>query len=255
MEVKDLDEVAATDWLYQFASEDAISDDDFEQEIEMDLVEEIARKGPLPYFNERVLTKFEPALDWGEEKGVSPEVIEAMRVGFDPEHIRRSRKGDHKGPAVVLPHFWQGRLVGWQERWFDAPKWIPKYTNTQGFPRKETLYGYERQYFSEQIVVCESVPTVLVLLSNGVPAMSTFGSAVTPEQMRLMRGCLNGLIIAPDNDDPGSKYVDALYEGLERFVPLSLAPRVGKPDSGDDLGDLGHDPSTLIDYIESAEDL
>ena len=105
----------------------------------------------------------------------------------------------------------------------------------------------------DEVVVCESVPTVLVCATNGIPAMATFGSNINDTQMKYLRGCVRGLIIAPDNDGPGAKYVDALYEGLDRFVPLKMAEPVGEPDSGDDLGDLFDDPDALIERVKNAE--
>jgi hypothetical protein len=249
-----LDEQAATDWLHEFASEDAVSDESFLDEIDRLLYAEIKRDPPMPYFNERVLAKLRPAYEWGHEKGIRPEVIDICNVKSDPEAVRRSSKGDYTGPAIVFPHYWEGRLVGWQSRWLDEnrPKWIPKYTNTSDFPRDNTLYNYEREYFSEEVVVCESVPTVLVLASYGIPAICTFGSNVTERQMRLMRLCVKGLVIAPDNDEPGTKYVESLCEGLDRYIPIKIAPKVGEPGSGDDLGDL-QDPEDIVDALSAAE--
>lgn len=257
MAIKDCEDYEAADWLYQFASEDTISSERFVDEIEMELADEGPQETVLPYFNARVLDKHQPAYEWGLGRGISNEVIDYKLVKFDPSHTRRSRKGEeHEGPAVILPHFWQGKLVGWQERWFDAPKWIPKYTNTQDFPRKETIYNYEPGILADpKLIVCESVPTVLALMSRGIPAMATFGSNLSQEHIRLLRRCINGITIAPDNDDAGAKYVDALYEGLERYIPLKLTPRVGEPNSGGDLGDLANDQDALIECIEAAEDL
>lgn len=256
MEIKDLDEVAATDWLYQFASEDAISEEEFEDEISRLLVTEIDRKKPLPYFNERVLDRLEPAYEWAEGRGISKSVVDAFKVKFDPEAVRRSKKNaDYIGPAILMPHFWQGRLVGWQTRWLDEdrPKWLPKYTNTADFPKEFTVFNYDREYFSEEVVVCESVPTVYVCATYGIPAMATFGSNVNDTQMRYLRKCVNGLIVAPDNDGAGAKYVDALYEGLDRFVPLKMAEPVGEEDEGGDLGDLAFDPDALYERVTEAE--
>jgi DNA primase len=256
MAIKDIDEAGAIDWLYQFASEDAISEEQFEDEIARLMATEIDRKKPLPYFNEHVLDRYESAYDWGAERGISEEVIDGFQVKFDPVHLRRGKtKDDYIGPGIILPHFWQGRLVGWQVRWLDEerPKFVSKYTNTGDFPKDSTVYNYDRSYFAEEIVVCESVPTVMVLATHGIPAMATFGSNVNDDQMKYLRGCAKGLVIAPDNDGAGAKYVDALYEGLDRFIPLKMVEPVGEPDSGSDLGDLFDDPEALIERVKNAE--
>jgi hypothetical protein len=112
-------------------------------------------------------------------------------------------------------------------------------TTPTTFPRFSTIYNYEGVYLAKQpIVVVESVPTVLFLLSHGYPAVATFGGSVTPEQVRLLRVCHQGVIVAPDNDNPGKKFEQILVSGLERFVDVRLCERV--PGEGSDLGDLAH---------------
>lgn len=251
MEFKKMDEAEATEWLYQFASEEAISDQGFVEEIERMLAADsgAANASALPYFNDRVLNGLEPAYDWGEEKGILRPIIDHFEVRSDPERLR----GDYQGPAIVFPHHWQGRLVGWQERWLDPnrPDWVPKYTNTSDFPKESTIYNYDWTMFGQEVVLVESVPTVLVLMSLGIPAMATFGSSVTSEQMRLMRRCAAGVIIAPDNDDPGIKFIESLYEGLDRYIPLKVVDPVGNEDSGDDLGDL-EGSENILEAVKAA---
>lgn len=252
MEFKGVGEQEATNWLYQFASEDAISNEGFAEEIERMLAvdSDSSSHYTLPYFNERVLNGLEPAYAWAESRLIKSSVIDHMGVRFDPARTR----GNYEGPAVVFPHRWQGRLVGWQERWLeeDRPQYIPKYTNTSDFPRESTLYNYDWTMFEEEVIVCESVPTVLGLLSLGIPAMATFGSNVTSEQMKLMRRCIKGIIIAPDNDAPGIKYIESLYEGLDQYIPLKVIQPVGEEDTGSDLGDL-ENPDDILEVVNAAE--
>lgn len=252
MEFKQMGEEAATEWLYQFASEDAISAQGFVEEIERMLVAdaEAARREALPYFNERVLDSLEPAYDWGQSKSIKQEVVDYMGVRFDPNRGR----GNYEGPAIVFPHRWQGRLVGWQERWLEdnRPQYIPKYTNTSDFPRENTLYNYDWTMFEQEVVICESVPTVLTLLSLGIPAMATFGSNVTSEQMKLMRRCIEGIVVAPDNDAPGIKFIESLYEGLDQYIPIKVVEPIGEEESGSDLADLG-DPKLVLEAVQTAQ--
>lgn len=237
MEFKNVGEQEAANWLYQFASEDAISNEGFVEEIERMLATESGyQPATLPYFNSRVLQNLDFAYDWGSDKNIPSPVIEHFGIRFDKARVR----ANYEGPAIVLPHFWQGRLVGWQERWLDEdkPEWIPKYTNTSDFPREQTLYNYDWTMFDQEVVVVESVPTALVLMGLSIPAIATFGSNVTSEQMRLLRRCTAGIVIAPDNDNPGIKFIESLYEGLDRYIPLKAIEPVGEDGSGSDLGDL-----------------
>jgi hypothetical protein len=276
MAVKDYDEEAALDWLYQFAKPVDQDDESFLDEIEQILMVEKRKQPVWPWFNENVLEKWRmwnvdgyllgdpEAEEWCQERGICPSVAFEHKLGWDYQHTRKSRsKGEYTGPAIILPHYWNERLVGWQVRWLDdeRPKWVPKYTNTHDFPKEETLYGYEAVYLSEQpIVVVESVPTKLFLESLGIPAVATFGSTLSQEQIRLLRKCQQGLVLARDNDPPGEKWVkdnrldhEPLAAQLERFVPLQIALTIGPKDKGGDLGDLVGEGDLVREIIELAE--
>lgn len=257
MATRDLNEQDAADWLYQFTSAEDVSDEGFMSEIEAILAVEKKQKPVWPYFNPKVLDKWIQNLphlaEWLEDRGISDDVAVIHKLGFDPKATRRSSKGDYTGPCIYFPHFWNDRLVGWQQRWLgdDLPKHVKKYTNTDDFPRHETIYNYERVYLSPRpIIVVESVPTVLYLASAGLPAVATFGSSVTPEQVRLLRRCQQGVVLAPDNDPAGRKWVESdsdprsrripLASELARFVSTQVLPPVGNLNSSQDLGDLGN---------------
>lgn len=258
MAVKDMDEVEATDWLYQFTRVIEESDEEFLSDIDRILFEAKAEQKAPPYFNANVLTKWLgphddlALLDWMMERGISIEVIDRYRVGFNPELTRRSSKGDFTGPAVVFPHWWQDRLVGWQSRWLcDFPKHIPKYIFTNDFPREESIYGLEHIYLSDHpVIVCESVPTVLFLASHGYPAVATFGASTTDEQLRWLRKLQQGVIVAADNDKAGDKFERALVHGLERYITVKVMERV--PGDGADLGDLVGEEAVLDLLIREA---
>lgn len=259
MAVRDLQEQDATDWLYQFTTPADQTDEDFQDEIEALLAQHQRQQAVLPYFNENVLTAWETDHPWFAERGISPGIRKEFRLGYNPNAVKRSRKGDYEGPAIVLPHFWGGRLVGWQHRWLDdTPKHIPKYVNTSDFPRKETIFNYERVYLSPSpIVVVESVSTALFLTSLGLACVATFGASVSDEQRQLLRRCQQGIILAHDNDPPGHKWVESndepLLDYLERYIKVKVCEPVGEYPDGDDLGDLVSDPDQVWERIASAE--
>lgn len=257
MTYTELGEQEAINWLADFCNGEA-SDDEFVDEIEALLIQDERRRDPiLPWFNERVIEPWAQNLsevaDWVQRRGISAQVAREFKLGYDGVHTRPSSKGNYTGPAVIFPHYWGGRVVGWQARWLneDRPKWIPKYTNTSDFPRQFTIFNYERVYFTDQpIVVCESVPTVLFLASQGFPAVATFGSSVTPEQMQALRRCQQGVIIAPDNDKAGAKFCEALVGYLERYIDVKVTPLVDG--EGSDLGDLASEANLLSLVLEAA---
>lgn len=259
MEMFDMEVDDATEWLRQFSHGDLRSDGEFEDYF-MSLLDEVERHAAtMPYFNERVLERFSDDPSWFLTRGISQEVIEAYRLCYSEnamksspvkEHngVRKKIEDDYYGPSAIFPHFWEGKLVGWQNRWMDylpdkskTPKWLPKYTNTTDFPKANTLYNYEAALASkEPIVVCESVPTVLLLASFDVPAVSFFGSEPKEPQLRLLRKAEAGVILAPDNDSGGDKLLTVATKYLQRYTEIWHLPKVTKA-PGADLGDFAKD--------------
>lgn len=261
MAVWNLQEEDAIDRLLAMCGEP--TDERFEAEIGDLLRDERQRDPVVPWFNEKVLDQFE--MNFGDEeleqflldRHISDEVAKRHRVGFDPTAVKISKSGErYEGMGVVFPHFWRGRLVGWQIRWLkNTPKWVGKYKNTMDMPKKWTIYNYESLYLEQNpIVVVESVPTALFLETLGFPSMATFGGSITPEQLQLLRACQQGLILAPDNDEPGMKFIEKSVPYLERYIDVKVCAPVGDEGSGNDLGDLD-DPKDAIQVISEAVDL
>lgn len=268
MAVNEMTEQEAEEWLYQFARPVNQSNEGFMAEIDAILFPEREIKPEPIYYNERVLEPWTKNLaeigDWLKGRGISEDVAARYSLGFNPLALRmapirsnKPREQAYEGPSVYLPHFWGDRLVGWQQRWLDdgRPKWVPKYTNTTGFPKNETIYNFETVYLADKpVIVVESVCTSLFLTSLGYPSVATFGSEITDEQMRLLRYFQQGVILAPDNDPPGFKWLGytereleakrrgqkiertVLADYLSRFIPVKIIEPVG--DTGDDLGDI-----------------
>lgn len=240
------------------------TDDRFEEEIDDLLRDERERAPVIPWFNKHVLTKFEDQIgdpimqEWLLDRGLDPELAKAHKLGFDPWAVKAAKKGRYEGPGIILPHFWQGRLVGWQTRWLEPddvrPPWIQKYNNTLDFPKRWTVYNYEKVYLSAApVVVVESVPTALYVESIGYPCVAVFGASVTSEQLRLLRACSQGLILAPDNDGAGMQFVSKAVPYLERFIDVKVAAPVGEEGSGADLADVSK--YEVTDALETAIDL
>lgn len=270
MELRNLDVDAATEWLYQFAHGDARTDGEFADELLKMLEDSTERAATLPYFNERVLERFHDSTDSFHDRGISDEIIARYGLRYDkhcvkPAPMKIGRDGakhkiddDYVGPASIWPHYWKGKLVGWQYRWAHwdrehtlTPKWLAKWTNTSDFPKSTTLFNYDEALkASESVVVCESLGTVLFCATHGVPAVAYFGSKPTDEQLRLLRRFAHGVILAPDNDSnmAGDKVLGtARY--LERFIPVYIADKV-EGDDGADLGDYAYVPDPEVALYE-----
>ena len=230
MAIRDCDEEEAADWLYQFASKANQTNEDFYNEVNNILheVERRKEKETLPWFNDNVLSQWiGQDHAWFAERGISDEVRDQYKIGVNLEAVRKSANGEFKSTAIVLPHFFQNRLVGWQNRWMgERPKWVPKYTNTNDFPKKTTVFGLDQAVAKIQetggpVVAVESVPTVLFLATLGIPAVATFGATITHEQMAHLVKFNQGVILARDNDEAGWAWSRRVSDHLERFVPVA----------------------------------
>ena len=258
------DESDATEWLYQFASDHVYTKNEFVEKFVKELEKEQERKADrMPHFNVHVLNQFSKPdddegqrilLEWLDERGLGLDSVETFDIGYSSYHKKPApMKGtekiddDYYGPCIVFPHFWRKQLVGWQHRWTeypDTPQWLGKYTNTSDFPKHTTLYNYDRAIKRDKpVVVVESVPTVILLESLGLSAVSPFGAGIKPEQLRLLRA-FDHVITAGDNDKPGRQMNSKICEYIKSAW---VCPPV--PGEGSDLGDTD-DPRP---YLMAAE--
>jgi hypothetical protein len=243
----------SVEYLWSFTRPRNQTNEDFQEEIHSVLAfEDEDREFVMPHYSERVLDKYlDVEHEWFDQRNISESVKQKYKVCFARDSKRYGQDSNYEGPSIIMPHFWNGKLVGWQNRWLadDRPKWVPKYTNTPDLPKRETLFGWDFVKDEQEvpIVVVESVPTVLFLASQNVPAVATFGASVSEEQKKLLRRFQSGIIIAPDNDPAGANCAYEMTKALEEFVPVMQLPPVPGPD-GSDLGDLL--PQELPDFLE-----
>lgn len=206
----------------------------------------------MPPYSTRLLDRLEPVP--AEILGrwhILPEAAADYGLGYDPERGR----GSYVGPALVIPHFFEGELVGYQERWLDddRPKSIPKYTNTEDFPKRETLFGWDRAVAAsargQRVIIGESAMTVVRLHSLGLPSAATFGGSVSTAQLALLARLRSGITLAYESDPTGEGATGKLMDAL---APL-MGPRlwVAEIDEGKaDLADL--DDRRALDVLDRA---
>lgn len=262
MGIRGCDDEEATDWLYQFAVDVEQDDESFLVELD-DILRVVEReKVVLPVFNSHVLDKWQgdwpvEMVEWLDAREIDVITADEFGMGYGNVTKRAPRKADGKaidedytGPCIIFPHYWNGRLVGWQHRWLDPerPKWLAKYTNTTEFPKSYTIFNFDRAARKpDPPVVVESGPTVVFLESQGVSGVGTFGSSVTDDQLRVLRRFQQGIILAPDNDGAGRKWLANLRRYLDRYIPVYELPPVDGPE-GTDLGDLTSE--SLFEHLD-----
>ncbi len=172
-------------------------------------------KIPVPSFSKKILDGWSfshPYLT--EERRIPEEMYERFRLGWDPSVDR-----------VVVPHFWKGRLVGWQSRkmpadWrsvelaADSPEihsgrsGSPKWFSSPDFPKDVTVYNYDPK--AEEAVVMEAMLSVITH-EEVFHGEATFGATVTETQLRhLVKH--DRVILWMDNDKAGWRAVLGMPE-------------------------------------------
>jgi Toprim-like len=165
---------------------------------------------PIPKFNRNVLEPWRFIHPYLTVDCHIPESnIIAHDVGYDP-----------KADRIVLPHYWNGELVGWQTRWPEKKRedGTPKYKNTPDFPKDQTLYNRPTDR-NKPLLVVESVMSV-VSKSHIWPAMvSTFGASVT-ERQKLLLADHSKVILWFDNDQAGWTATDDVAGDLSKYCDV-----------------------------------
>jgi DNA primase len=265
MAVRDCGVDEATDWLFKFTGSSEENSADFVARIQKKMARPKQQPERMPYYNPNTLEKWLSSdHPWLEERKIPAETAATYKIGFNPKAIKYAPRKNGKpidqpyeSEGIILPHFWNGRLMGWQTRWLkdDRPLWCQKYTNTPDFPRKTTVFGFDqaRQLVGEtgkEVVVVESVPTAIYLHSLDIPAVATFGASIHQQQIRTIRSFQTGVILAPDNDAVGMEKYWGAALGLNHYVPVKWIEPADDLKPKEDLGDL--DPIRTRNIVGAA---
>lgn len=143
--------------------------------------------------------------------------LEGVR-GFDVAELSKKYKvkaclSSELRPAVgrvIVPAYWDGRLVGWQGRWPDDIDWkktgIPKYYTMPGMQTGVHLYNLDRASHWSVGVVCEGVTDVWRF---GSMCVCTFGKSLNEEHVKKLAQAFRGrpvvLLYDPDTKEKGEK--------------------------------------------------
>jgi len=177
---------------------------------------------PIPTFSERVLEPWQgihPYLTETERpyRGIRYEDAERFRCGY-AEHYVVGRRPDGTpitSERIVLPHFWQGSLVGWQTRrlWDDG---TPKFLSSSDFPKDRTIYNYDRR--ADEAVVVEAMLST-IKHDHLAHFEATFGAAITDRQRALLAKHRR-VTLWLDNDTAGWNALQGVY--LEKHGKMEL---------------------------------
>ena len=192
------------------------------------------RRG-LAYFRERQLT---PRTIQAYGLGYAPDDWHQLyqylsRKGYSDEELllanvcRRSEKGsiyDNFRNRVIFPIVdMHRRVIGFGGRVLDDSK--PKYLNTSDTPVFDKGRNLFSLHFAGQnapctLILAEGYMDVIALHQAGFPnAVATLGTAITPQQARLMKQYADRVIISYDNDSAGQ---NATNKAIQHFHDVGL---------------------------------
>ncbi|MBQ8078893.1 MAG: DNA primase [Oscillospiraceae bacterium] len=200
-------------------------------------------KGPdqrgLRYFSERRLT---PATVQKYGLGYAPDDWNQLRdhlrrLGYHDEEMvtagvcRKSDKGsiyDYFRGRVIFPIIDQkGSVIAFGGRVLDGGE--PKYLNTNDTPvysKRKNLFSlnFAKNASSNTFILCEGYMDVIAMNQAGFEnAVATLGTAITPEQARLISNYARDVVLAYDSDGAGQK---ATQRAINYFGEVGIPTRI-----------------------------
>ncbi len=223
------------------------------------------------YFSDQLFNTEEGndvALSYLKHRGFREEIIKKFNIGFNPSEnsafanaaikaqyskenlvsagLIAERNGkiydSYRGRIIFPIHNQSGKILGFGARLIAKNDKAPKYINTpenEIYVKGKILYGiyFARQAIdkADECLLVEGYTDVISLHQSGIEnVVASGGTALTPDQLRLIKKFTNNLTIIYDGDSAGIKAalrgLDlALEEGLD--VKLLLIPDNEDPDS------------------------
>lgn len=173
---------------------------------------------PLPSYSPNVLKPWlmiHPYMT--EVRKIPVDTLKHFRIGFDLQTNR-----------VVIPHFWKGKLVGWQTRRVVADG-TPKFLNSPDFPKATTIWNYQPH---RPVVLTEAVISVLSKWHVIPDLETTFSASVSERQLRQLASHPR-VVLFYDNDEPGWKTTERVGEALIRHTDVRVVDNPWAADPAD----------------------
>lgn len=195
--------------------------------------ENTAYTPPIPRMSPKVLDQWRAIHPWvvdplPDGRGIPIETAMRFNVGYGWISVPL---GEHRvsSERIVLPHFWQGELVGWQSRRLNKADGTAKYISSPDLPKDTTLFNYQER---GPAVVVESQMSVLSKFHVCPEMESTFGAKVTDRQMRLLSRH-SSVTLWMDNDDAGWLATKRMGDALAPYCPVFVVPSTLAADPAD----------------------
>jgi DNA primase len=179
--------------------------------------------------------------------------------------IQKGRQGGHYDRfrnRIAFPiRDQRGRVLGFGARAL-MPDSKPKYLNSpegELYRKSHTLYGIDRARGAiakaRRAIVVEGYTDVLALHQAGVEeAVAIMGTAITPEQIQMLAGLTETVVLALDADRAGA---DAMVRAQKVAGGKSIELRVAAMPEGEDPADMlqGRSMERFMELVDGAIDL
>ncbi|WP_326985966.1 DNA primase [Chryseobacterium sp. MP_3.2] len=216
---------------------------------ERELRDEVIRKFQLGYSPEQRNGFTEYAL----EKGYSKEIIEKSGLSIFPENAPNGI--DRFRERVLFPiHSFSGRVLGFGARILKNNIKTAKYLNspeTEIYHKSQVLYGLNqsKQAISKNnlCLLVEGYMDVIALHQSGIEnVVSSSGTALTVEQIKLIKRLTENVTILFDGDSAGIK---ASFRSIDMLLSESMNIRILLFPDGDDPDSFARKHPQ--DYVEN----
>jgi DNA primase len=196
----------------------------------------------------------------------------SQRAGFKVEEliaaglIQKGRQGGHYDRfrnRITFPiRDQRGRVLGFGARALMADA-KPKYLNSpegELYRKSHTLYGIDRARGpiakARRAIVVEGYTDVLALHQAGVEeAVAIMGTAITPEQIQMLAGLTETVVLALDADRAGA---EAMVRAQKVAAGKSIELRVAAMPEGEDPADMLQEQGSaerFMELVDGAVDL
>lgn len=228
------------------------------------------------------------ALSYFIERGFTPETIKVFQLGYSPDAwqaftdkaldkgyklefleqtgltiIKEDKKFDRFKGRVMFPiHSLSGRVLGFGGRILGNSKSAAKYLNSPEsavYSKSKVLYGI---YFAKQQIakedncyLVEGYTDVIQMHQRGITnVVASSGTALTPDQIRLINRLTNNITVLFDGDAAGAR---AAMRGIDLILEQGMNVKVCSFPDGEDPDSFAkkHPKAVIETYLqENAKD-
>jgi len=206
--------------------------------------------------------------------GYSPEdrsafSTEASKNGYKKQYLvntglsieRDTRMFDRFSGRVIFPiHALSGSIIGFGGRTLKSDKKIAKYLNSPEsdiYHKSRVLYGlYQAKkniVSKDQCFLVEGYTDVIAMHQAGIEnVVASSGTALTTDQIRLVKRFTQNITILYDGDEAGIK---ASFRGIDMILEEGMNVKVVMLPVGEDPDSYAktHNSSEFLDFISSSE--